>query len=512
MRLDDITTHIRLRSAWEAVDLGFAMVQHYWRDVWPTWTLLLFSISALVWFLLPVTAKPYAPLLVWWLKPLYDRVLLQIYSQRLFNRPVSTASIVNQLPHLLSHTGLFAALTWRRLSPSRGFNLPIWQLEQLRGKARKARQHLLHLHTYSYAVWLIVACAHLEYVLIFSLYALIVFVDPTDKSWDYITAAFTESFDPQLQYWGSLLYLLVYTVTIWVIEPFYLAASFSLYLNRRTQLEAWDIELAFRSLADRLQAMTQTTVTLALAIGMLLAGLILTTPMSAWAAPSTHEEIMASKPLPPQAARVQIDEVMQQDEFVRVRKVQQWLPKNSKDPAEDTKPTELAQNLQTLFAMIMKSLLWVMVIGLIMLILIYRRQLLAMLKPLKMPAEAAFPPDVLFGMDIRPESLPKDIAQACQQLWEQGQYREALSLLYRAALMYLTRHDQLPVHSSHTEGDILQLARQQLTGQRFAWLTAVTRSWQEIAYAHRTPTAQLVTPLFADWTKFAINTSAEVKT
>ena len=109
------------------------------------------------------------------------------------------------------------------------------------------------------------------------------------------------------------------------------------------------------------------------------------------------------------------------------------------------------------------------------------------------------------------ESLPKDIAQACQQLWEQGQYREALSLLYRAALMYLTRHDQLPVHSSHTEGDILQLARQQLTGQRFAWLTAVTRSWQEIAYAHRTPTAQLVTPLFADWTKFAINASAEVK-
>jgi hypothetical protein len=37
-----------------------------------------------------------------------------------------------------------------------------------------------------------------------------------------------------------------------LIEPFYIAANFGLYINRRTQLEAWDIELSFRKMAARL--------------------------------------------------------------------------------------------------------------------------------------------------------------------------------------------------------------------------------------------------------------------
>jgi hypothetical protein len=31
-----------------------------------------------------------------------------------------------------------------------------------------------------------------------------------------------------------------------VLEPFYVAAGFAMYLNRRVQLEAWDIEQEFR--------------------------------------------------------------------------------------------------------------------------------------------------------------------------------------------------------------------------------------------------------------------------
>ena len=33
---------------------------------------------------------------------------------------------------------------------------------------------------------------------------------------------------------------------ICVVEPLYVAGGFGLYLNRRTELEAWDIEIAFR--------------------------------------------------------------------------------------------------------------------------------------------------------------------------------------------------------------------------------------------------------------------------
>jgi hypothetical protein len=69
--------------------------------------------------------------------------------------------------------------------------------------------------------------------------------------------------------------------------------------------------------------------------------------------------------------------------------------------------------------------------------------------------------------------------------------------------MRLTRHDHLQVHDSHTEGDILSMARPQLGGQRFAWLTAVTRAWQEIAYAHRIPPNERVYPLFDDWANWS---------
>ena len=39
------------------------------------------------------------------------------------------------------------------------------------------------------------------------------------------------------------------------IEPFYVGAGFGLYLDRRTQIEGWDIEIAFRRMRLRLQAL-----------------------------------------------------------------------------------------------------------------------------------------------------------------------------------------------------------------------------------------------------------------
>jgi hypothetical protein len=37
-----------------------------------------------------------------------------------------------------------------------------------------------------------------------------------------------------------------YALVILFLEPFYVAAGFAMYLNRRAELEAWDIEQEFR--------------------------------------------------------------------------------------------------------------------------------------------------------------------------------------------------------------------------------------------------------------------------
>jgi hypothetical protein len=37
-----------------------------------------------------------------------------------------------------------------------------------------------------------------------------------------------------------------YAIAVLFLEPFYVAAGFAMYLNRRAELEAWDIEQEFR--------------------------------------------------------------------------------------------------------------------------------------------------------------------------------------------------------------------------------------------------------------------------
>ena len=39
---------------------------------------------------------------------------------------------------------------------------------------------------------------------------------------------------------------LVYAAVVLLVEPFFVGAGFSMYLNRRVQLEAWDVEQEFR--------------------------------------------------------------------------------------------------------------------------------------------------------------------------------------------------------------------------------------------------------------------------
>jgi hypothetical protein len=46
--------------------------------------------------------------------------------------------------------------------------------------------------------------------------------------------------------WMSLAFAAVYSAVVLFVEPFYVASGFALYLNRRVELEAWDIEQEFR--------------------------------------------------------------------------------------------------------------------------------------------------------------------------------------------------------------------------------------------------------------------------
>jgi len=116
------------------------------------------------------------------------------------------------------------------------------------------------------------------------------------------------------------------------------------------------------------------------------------------------------------------------------------------------------------------------------------------------PRKRSSPPATLFGMDIQPASLPNDIAAASRHLWQQGEPRQALSLLYRGSLSRLVNNHQLALHESMTEGDVLRCAQHAaLCNDLVAFLQQLTLAWQTVAYAHRQPPAVTMEVLFNNW-------------
>jgi len=85
-------------------------------------------------------------------------------------------------------------------------------------------------------------------------------------------------------------------------------------------------------------------------------------------------------------------------------------------------------------------------------------------------------------LDIRPESLPDDIGATARQLWDMGDSRAALALLYRGLLSRLAHVYEVPIRDSSTEGDCLLLAGRVLEAHRTEYATRLVRTWQRAIY------------------------------
>ncbi len=124
MDLSRIQVVPRLRTGWEAIDLGFTLAREWYKPLFLAWlipSLVCFIAATGLCLLLdwPVIA---ASLLVWWFKPLWDSGLLLIGSRALFGEQVSTGQAIQGSWNFLKPE-CFSWLTWRRLSPFRSLLL-----------------------------------------------------------------------------------------------------------------------------------------------------------------------------------------------------------------------------------------------------------------------------------------------------------------------------------------------------------------------------------------------------
>ncbi len=250
MQFDRMEAVVRPRNHWESIDLGFSMVHFWWKPLWKIWCMVMLPVFLLCLFLIYAHHFLTAMLILWWLKPAYDRILLSFFSAALFGEQ---PNILHYFKGLLN-TKLLLSLTFWRFDLARSFHLPILQLEGLKGKVLHQRSQLLHKNTGSTARWLTIVSFHFEWLLSLSIIGWLYFMTPSLYSeywfslWDIL---FNEK-NVIVSMTLDIIRLFFGILVIGIIEPLYVAAGFALYLNRRTHLEAWDIELDFRRIREHL--------------------------------------------------------------------------------------------------------------------------------------------------------------------------------------------------------------------------------------------------------------------
>lgn len=102
-------------------------------------------------------------------------------------------------------------------------------------------------------------------------------------------------------------------------------------------------------------------------------------------------------------------------------------------------------------------------------------------------ADRFTPPTHVRDLDIRPESLPDDIGAAARQLWQSGERRGALALLYRGLISRLVHVYGVPIRSSSTEGECLALAAPRLHENPQRYASRLIKIWQLAVYGGHEP-------------------------
>jgi hypothetical protein len=502
MQLERIGVALRPRTSPEAMDLGMTMLRAHARPVWLAWfafTLPIFLLcQGLAWLL----GAPWLGLLLpWWLRPLFDRIPLYVLSRAVFEQaPTWRATLRAQWAWPWKRT--LAALSYLRVDTNRSLRLPMELLEGVAAKQRRARWRVLSRPLVGVASGLTWTCIAFELTISLSLCIFAVWMLPSESLPDSmrdLNQAFTM---PAFKH--ALVWIVsgVTYVSMSIVEPLYVAAGFALYLNRRTQLEAWDIDLAFRRLRQRL---------LEAGVAMVLLVCIVGAPSIARAA-DKHAD---AEPVPQNIAEVfhqpvndkdalfarKAAEVYRDPRFGQEHKVMHWVPKKPWDLNPPKPSTDPSGGWLAIFGNLGSGLLnlifWGLLAAVVAALIVFAvRHLRGMSMPAIKPAEK---PKALRSSVVHETPVPDDLPAAVRELWREGHRREALALLYRGSVQRAAVALRMQPPIDATESDWLQHARSLEDVARRERLIVIVRTWQLAAYADRYPGDADIDALLSGW-------------
>jgi hypothetical protein len=405
-------------------------------------------------------------------------MLLYWLSRRLFGEQLTVREVLGEwrkvlLPRLLANLTLF------RFSANRSFYMPVSHLEGLRGEDRRKRLRVLR-GSQSAGAWLTIVGMHIEMALSLGFLGLLLFMIPEVFMPDDLFQALADE-----QHWTAWLSDLFWLLSLSIFAPFYVAGGFALYITRRSQLEAWDLELAFRQMQPRFKGKSGN-------LGRsLLASLLAAMLLLPFAPDGQAAESLDRK----ESQRI-ITEVLEDEVFGSKEQRSYWRSVKEPEETEERSSLDWLDGVATVF----EYLAWIAVVVGVGLLIFYLSRLLDWLperRQRKKSGEAQ--PSVLFGMPITPESLPEDIPASIRQLLESGRIRQALGLLYRATLARLVHEGQLRIPDSATEGECRTLVAASRPVPEADYFGRLTNLWVRCAYGHIDPETEQILTLTDTW-------------
>jgi len=473
MKIEDLAVDVRPRKKWESVDLGARMIQNWGRAVYLPYIVVPTLFWILANLLIPADLFIITIFFLWWLKPLWGRIPLFVISRSMFGATPSTLETLKGFPHMLH--GLMGALTIFRFSPNRSVTLPILMLENLKGSTRSKRQTVINSRLTGFNTLLCTVFLLVEWLVLF---AGIPF---------FIAGLYPEDlFNPiaSLDISGVANWMMTgtYLLAIIIIEPFFVAAGFALYLNSRTLLECWDLELIFRKMATRLAG----TPLLLLA----LTGLILLGPTSLRA--GFQEETTPAEA---------IEEIMAHPDFQRMEKGKVWRFRGERDSTREAPSNMDLGGVGDALALFMRVVFWGIVIAIVLAIIYLLVKIISKVElgSKKETLREAPAPEIAVRDKFLLEALPTDIVKGARDFWGKDMKRQALSTLFRGALRVLSDRGTLEIPDFVTEEECLRLVRRKTHPEFALFFKDLTRSWQSLAYAHRPPDEVLFQELCSQW-------------